>query len=387
VNTQDEKFMRSALKLAEKGIGSVEPNPAVAAVIVKAGQLVGKGYHKAFGGPHAEINAMDDCRTLGVKPEGATMYVTLEPCCHHGKTGPCTDAIIDAKLARVVIATKDPSQHANGRSIEQLRQAGIEVEVGLCEQEARQLNAPFFKYVTTGKCWVVLKWAQSLDGKLAYAEQGQERRWISNELSRRDAQKLRRRVGAILVGINTILRDDPLLTPRPSKGKKPIRVVLDSSLRIPLKSRLLRTPKASPILVYTREAAVAANPKHAGRLTKRGAELLAYGDPGDTSSLPFLLGELSHRGVQQVLVEGGAKVLASFLKAGLADEICVYIAPKILGAGGAVYMGEPMAGPAREIGLQHVDIKALGDDVRLSGRLAERETYPQNAAALGAKII
>jgi diaminohydroxyphosphoribosylaminopyrimidine deaminase/5-amino-6-(5-phosphoribosylamino)uracil reductase len=387
VNTQDEKFMRSALKLAEKGIGSVEPNPAVAAVIVKAGQLVGKGYHKAFGGPHAEINALDDCRTLGVKPEGATMYVTLEPCCHRAKTGPCTDAIIDAKLARVVIATRDPSEHANGRGIEQLRQAGIEVEVGLCEQEARQLNAPFFKYATTGKCWVVLKWAQSLDGKLAYAEQGQEQRWISNELSRRDAHKLRRRVGAILVGINTVMRDDPMLTPRPSKGKKPIRVVLDNSLRIPLKSRLLRTPKASPILVYTREAAVAANPKHAERIAKRGAEVLAYSDTGGASNLPFLLDALGRRGVQQVLVEGGAKVLTSFLKAGLADEVCVYIAPKILGAGGAVYVGESMAELAREIGLRHVEVKAFGGDVRLSGRLAGQETNPQNAVALGAEII
>ncbi len=371
MDNQDEKFMCSALKLAAKGIGSVEPNPAVGAVIVKAGQLVGKGYHKAFGKPHAEINAIDDCRTLGVKPEGATLYVTLEPCCHHGKTGPCTDVIIDAKLARVVVAAKDPSEHANGRGVEQLRQAGIEVEVGVCETEARQLNAPFFKYATTGKSWVVLKWAQSLDGKLAYAEPGPERRWISNELSRKDAHKLRRRVGAILVGINTVMKDDPMLTPRPAKGKKPIRVVLDNALRIPLKSHILRTPKASPILVYTREAAVGANPKHAERIAKRGAEVLAYGDTGSASNLPFLLNELGRRGVQQVLVEGGAHVLTSFLKAGLADEICVYIAPRILGAQGDVYVGEPMAELVEEIGLHHVDIKAFGEDLRLSGCLTQ----------------
>jgi len=363
--------MRSALKLAEKGIGSVEPNPAVACIIVKAGQLIGKGYHKAFGGPHAEINAIDDCRTLGVKPEDATMYVTLEPCCHHGKTGPCTDAIIDAGLGRVVIATRDPSPDAGGKGIEQLQQAGIEVEVGLCEEEARRLNAPFFKHVTTGKCWVVLKWAQSLDGKLAYAEQGEEPRWISNEISRRDAHKLRRRVGAIVVGINTVLADNPMLTPRPSKGKKPLRVVLDSSLRIPLKSRILRTPKASPILVYAREAAVGANAKHAERIAKRGAEVLAYGDTDGASNLPFLLNELGRRGVQQVLVEGGAKILTSFLKAGLADEICVYIAPKILGSQGAAYVGEPMVELSQEIGLRHVDTKVFGQDVRVSGRLAE----------------
>ncbi len=189
--------MQSALKLAEKGISSVEPNPAVGCIIIKAGQLIGKGYHKKFGGPHAEVNALEDCRTLGMTPEGGTMYVTLEPCCHQGKTGPCTQAIIGAGIARVIAATIDPSEHANGKGMEQLRQAGIEVEVGLCEQEARLLNAPFFKYVTTGKPWVVLKWAQSLDGKLAYADQSAEKRWITNEASRNDAHRLRRRVGAI----------------------------------------------------------------------------------------------------------------------------------------------------------------------------------------------
>lgn len=370
MDTQDEKFMRSALKLAAKGINSVEPNPAVGCVLVKTGQLVGKGYHKAFGRPHAEINAIEDCRTLGVKPAGATMYVTLEPCCHVGKTGPCTDAIIDAGITRVVIAAADPSEHANGRGIEQLRQAGIEVQVGVCEKEARQLNAPFFKYAATGKCWVVLKWAQSLDGKMAYAEQGPEQRWISNELSRKDAHKLRRRVGAIVVGINTLLKDDPMLTPRPSKGKKPIRVVLDNSLRVPLKSRLLRTPKAAPILVYAREAAVGVNPKHAERVAKRG-EVLTYSDTGGASNLSFLLDTLSRRGVQQVLVEGGPNVLTSFLQAGLADEVFVYIAPKILGAQGAAYIGEPMAQLVEEIGLRHVEVSAFGDDVRLGGRLAE----------------
>ncbi|OHB68552.1 MAG: riboflavin biosynthesis protein RibD, partial [Planctomycetes bacterium RBG_13_62_9] len=251
MNAEDEKSMRSALKLAEKGISSVEPNPAVGCVIVKAGQVIGKGYHKKFGQAHAEVNAIEDCQTLGVRPEGGTMYVTLEPCCHQGKTGPCTQAIIAARVARVVAATQDPSEHANGKGLEQLRQAGIDVEVGVCEQEARLLNAPFFKYVTTGKSWVVLKWAQSIDGKLAYADQSPEQRWITNEASRNDAHRLRRRVGAIVVGINTVLADDPTLTPRPSKGKRPMRVVLDDALKIPLGSRLLRTPKTSPVLVYT----------------------------------------------------------------------------------------------------------------------------------------
>jgi diaminohydroxyphosphoribosylaminopyrimidine deaminase/5-amino-6-(5-phosphoribosylamino)uracil reductase len=382
VNAQDEKFMQSALKLAEKGISAVEPNPAVGCVIVKAGQLIGKGYHKKFGGPHAEINAIADCRTLGVTPEGGTMYVTLEPCCHQGKTGPCTEAILNAKIARVVAATIDPSEHANGKGLEQLRRAGIAVEVGLCEQEARQLNAPFFKHVTTGKAWVVLKWAQSLDGKLAYTDQSAEKRWITNEVSRSDAHRLRRRVGAILVGINTILADDPLLTPRPSKGKKPIRVVLDDSLKVPLGCKLLRTIKTSPVLIYTRKAAVEADARLAGRIQKKGAELLAYEGPGELPDLRFLLDELSKRGIQQVLVEGGPHVAASFLREGLVDEMCVYVAPKVLGSGGTASISEPMAVLKQVVGLRHVQIKALGDDVRISGRL-ENSLMPEKVRDSG----
>jgi diaminohydroxyphosphoribosylaminopyrimidine deaminase / 5-amino-6-(5-phosphoribosylamino)uracil reductase len=386
MNAQDEKFMRSALKLAEKGIGSVEPNPAVGCVIVKSGQIVGKGYHRKFGAPHAEVNAIADCATLGVKPEGGTMYVTLEPCCHVGKTGPCTQAILDARIARVVAATEDPCGHACGQGLDELRQAGIEVEVGLCEQEVRLLNAPFFKYASTGKCWVVLKWAQSIDGKLAYAEPSQEKRWITNELSRADAHKLRRRVGAILVGINTILADDPMLTPRPSKGRKPQRIVLDDSLRIPLGSRLLRTTKTSPVLVCTRSAAVEAKPQHAERIRKKGAEVLVCGS-GETTDLHSLLDQLSGRGVQQVLVEGGPRVLASFLREGLADEICVYIAPKILGADGTAFIGEPMGDLMQGIGLDHVQVKTFGEDVCLRGLLADpniqQAPVPELVASVG----
>jgi diaminohydroxyphosphoribosylaminopyrimidine deaminase/5-amino-6-(5-phosphoribosylamino)uracil reductase len=386
VNAQDEKFMQSALKLAEKGLGSVEPNPAVGCLIVKGGQVIGRGYHKKFGGPHAEINALADCASIGIKPEGATMYVTLEPCCHVGKTGPCTEAIIQARVARVIVAAGDPSPHAGGRGLEQLRRAGIKVEVGLCEEQARLLNAPFFKHVSTGKCWVVLKWAQSIDGKLAYVDQSTERRWISNEQSRVDAHRLRRRAGAVLVGINTVLSDDPMLTPRPSKGKKPIRVVLDDSLRIPLKSHLLRTTKSSPVLICTRKAAVEANAKHAERIRKRGAELLVCEDAGETTDLHLLLDELGRRGIQQVLVEGGPRVLASFLREGLADEICVYIAPKVLGADGTAFIGEPMTDLMQGIGLDHVQIKAFGDDVCVRGLLADpsiQQTPVEAAAAEG----
>ena len=389
MSDQDVKYMQAALRLAKRGIGSVEPNPAVGCIIVKANQIVGKGWHKKFGGPHAEINALEDCKTLGVNPHGATMYVTLEPCCHQAKTPPCTDAIVASRLAKVVVATIDPSEHANGRGVEQLRNAGIQVATGVCEMQARLLNAPFIKFATTGKCWVILKWAQSIDGKVAYAEKTGGRRWISNELSRKDAHKLRRRAGGILVGISTVLADDPLLTARPvrsprgssarlpeglasnearpSKGKKPARIILDSHLRIPLGCQLLATAKKVPVLILTSRQTVQTNPRAAEAISQKGAELLVFPDTPGRSNLHFLIEELSKRGIAQLLVEGGPKVIASFLKEGLADEICVYIAPKVLGGHGAVDIAKPMADLVEGYGLHYVDIKRFGDDVRLTG--------------------
>jgi len=366
--------MQAALRLARRGIGSVEPNPPVGAVIVKDSRIIGKGWHKKFGGPHAEINALEDCKKLGVGPRGATMYVTLEPCCHHGKTPPCTDAIIAAGLAKIVVATIDPSEHANGKGIEQLRNAGIEVRIGLCETEARVLNAPFIKFATTGKCWVILKWAQTIDGKLAYADTSHESRvtshesrWISNEQSRKDAHKLRQRAGGILVGINTIIADNPLLTPRPSRGKKLTRIVLDSCLRIPLDCKLLATAKEAPVLIVTSEAAVHTNLEVADKITQKGAQILTVPIREGRCDLKYLLDELSRRGIQQLLVEGGPMVLSSFLKEQLADEIVVYIAPKILGLLGNASITEPMAEPTEAVGLHYVEMKRFGDDVRLTG--------------------
>jgi diaminohydroxyphosphoribosylaminopyrimidine deaminase/5-amino-6-(5-phosphoribosylamino)uracil reductase len=364
--TSDEKYMQMALKLAQRGIGSVEPNPAVGAVIVKDNQVVGRGWHRKFGGPHAEINALEDCKKLAFNPQGATMYVTLEPCCHQGKTAPCTDAIIAAKLVKVVVATIDPSKHANGKGIEQLRNAGIDVQVGLCEKEARLLNAPFIKFATTGKCWVILKWAQSIDGKLSYAE-GNGKLWISGERSRKDVHKLRRRVQGILVGINTVIADDPLLTTRPSRDKKATRVILDSHLRIPLNCRLLATAKKVPVLIVTSEEAVRTNPDKQEKIVQKGAELLTAPTTQGRADIGFLLDELSRRGIAQLLVEGGPTVISEFLRQRLADEICVYIAPKILGGSGSVDIAGPMAELAEAFGLHYVDIKRFGDDVRITG--------------------
>lgn len=366
VSGRDDKYMQMALKLAQRGIGSVEPNPAVGCIIVKANQIIGRGWHRKFGGLHAEINALEDCKRLGVSPRGGTMYVTLEPCCHYAKTPPCTDAIIDAGLVKVVVATIDPSAHANGRGIEQLRNAEIEVRTGTCETQAKVLNAPFIKFAATGKCWVILKWAQSIDGKLAYAETNDER-WISGEQSRKDVQKLRQRAGAILVGIGTVLADNPLLTARPSKGKKLTRIVLDSKLRIPLDCELLATAKKIPLLIATSRRTAQTNPERVEQVTQKGAEMLIFPDAPGQSNLNFVLDELDKRGVAQLLVEGGLTVISSFLREGLADEICVYIAPKILGWQGAVDIAGPMRELTDAVGLHCVDIKNFDGDVRIRG--------------------
>ena len=369
---QDSKYMQMALKLAQRGIGSVEPNPAVGAVIVKGDRVIGKGWHKKFGGPHAEINALEDCATLGIDPRGAAMYVTLEPCSHHGKTGPCTQAIIAAGLAKVFVAMIDPSEHAGGKGIEQLRDGGIEVESGICEAEAKLLNASFVKYASTGRCWVTLKWAQSIDGKLAVTEPlPSGSGWISGEQSRKDVHKLRRRVGGILVGINTVIADDPLLTARPEKGKKLTRIVLDNHLKIPLDCKLIKTAGEHPLLIYTLEESVAAKPEIAEKITKKGAEVLAYQASQGGSNLHFLLDELSKRGIAHLLVEGGPRVLTSFLKEELADEVVVYIAPKILGAQGSADITGAMAKLTQAVGLHNIDIKRFGEDVRLSGLTAK----------------
>jgi diaminohydroxyphosphoribosylaminopyrimidine deaminase/5-amino-6-(5-phosphoribosylamino)uracil reductase len=356
--SRDEKYMRMALELAAKGIGSVEPNPAVGAVIVKSGKIIGKGWHKKFGGPHAEINALADCTKQGANPKGATMFVTLEPCCHFGKTGPCTEALIAAKLKKVVVAAIDPSKHANGKGIKQLRRAGIKVEVGLCQSEARLLNAPFMKFAKTGKTWVTLKWAQSADGFLARTD---KKRWISSAKSRKDAHNLRRRVSAILVGINTVLKDDPLLTPRPDNGKKPLRIVLDNHLRIPLDYQLLKTACKVPLLIVTQSEALRTKAKKAKQLIGRGAEILAC--PESRSNPKFILEQLAKRGIQRLLVEGGPKVIGSFLKTGFADEIIIYVSPKILGDKGAADIS-----PAIDnLQLRLAAVKYIRDDIRITG--------------------
>lgn len=313
-------WMRRALHLAEHGRGSVEPNPLVGAVVVRDGTVVGEGWHQAFGKAHAEVLALSQA---GAAARGAALYVTLEPCCHRGKTPPCTDAVIAAGIARVVMAMEDPFPQVAGQGAECLRNAGIQVVLGLCATEARQLNAPYLKLLTTGVPYVHAKWAMTLDGKIA--TRGGDSKWISNEASRRRAHELRGRMDAIIVGIDTALADDPLLTARPPGPRTPCRVVLDSQARLPLQSKLATTARQTPTLVVVSERAPA---ERIAGLRAIGCEILEVSGRPDVAGL---LPELGRRRWTNVLVEGGAAVLGSFLDAGAIDAVHVFIAPKLIG--------------------------------------------------------
>lgn len=330
-----ERFMRRGLELAAMGLGEVEPNPAVGCVIVRDGQVIGEGWHTRFGGAHAEVAALADCRAKGHDPAGATLYVTLEPCCHVGKTPPCCDAVIGAGIKHVVLAAEDPTRQAGGGTAK-LKAAGIAVEAGVCRREAEALNAPFYKHARTGRPWVILKWAQSIDGKLAWKNPPAEGPWISNELSRQDVHRLRKKTQAILTGIRTVLTDNPKLTVRidgHAVERPPLRVVLDSHLKLPWDCRLITVPEAPTLIVTTRHTAQA-ECEQVEKFTAAGVEVLAVGETDNRCDLPETLDTLGRRGVQQLLVEAGPTLLAEFLRQNLADEVRIYIAPLLLGANG-----------------------------------------------------
>jgi len=327
----DAKYMQVSLTLAEKGEGFVEPNPMVGCVIVKDSQVIGSGYHEKFGMPHAEINAFADCKRNGNDPAGATMYVTLEPCSHQGKTPPCADAVVKSKVSEVVIATVDATEKVAGKGIERIRQAGITVRTGICEKQARALNPGFYKLAETATPWVILKWAQSEDGYLAYKDAAKHGQWISNEASRKDANFHRRSVQAILVGVNTVKEDDPMLTIRPESERQPLRVVLDSKLSIPMDSKILDTGIADTLIVTTKNA----NSEKISEIESKGPNVLTVKETNGKCDLGELLKELGKMNIQQLLVEGGAKVLDTFLTENLADAVKIYKAPKKLGDLGA----------------------------------------------------
>jgi len=348
--------MARALELARRGRGAVEPNPMVGAVIVREGQVIGEGWHRKFGGPHAEVEAIEAARRAGEDTAGGTMYVTLEPCCHQGKTPPCAEAIKAAGIARVVAAMADPDRNVAGGGLEALRAGGIEVTCGVCGETAGELLAAYVKLRTTGRPWVICKWAQWRDGPIT-APPG-ESRWISGDQSRARVHRLRSLCDGICVGVGTAVADDPLLTNRSGSGDQPVRVVLDSRGRIPLDSQLLTTAGQSPVIVATGpdapDAAVEA-------IAATAAEVIKLPAGAGGVALPALLDELGRRRWTNLLIEGGAKVHHSFISQGLADELLVFVAPREIGGGEHAWRG--LASVAEIVSLPEPQIEQVGADV------------------------
>ncbi len=327
INTQtdfDRKMMRNSLRLAKRGQGFVSPNPMVGATIVKNGEIIGEGWHEKYGEAHAEINAIHKATEPLV---GATLYVSLEPCSHQGKTPACSLAIIQNKFSRVFIATLDSNPLVSGRGAKMLRQAGINVEIGLLEKEAKKLNEHFFHFIKTRRPFLALKTASSIDGKIA-TYQG-ESQWITNSDSRQYVHQLRRQYSAILVGINTVIADNPKLNIRLPKTKvrQPLRIVLDSSLRIPLDAKILNTSSSETWVASTPKA----SPRKIKQLENLGVKVLICPEENGQIDLHFLIEALGKANIDSLLIEGGGNVNFSFLKAQLVDKIYAFIAPILIG--------------------------------------------------------
>ncbi|HEY1859103.1 MAG TPA: bifunctional diaminohydroxyphosphoribosylaminopyrimidine deaminase/5-amino-6-(5-phosphoribosylamino)uracil reductase RibD [Gemmataceae bacterium] len=353
----DAKWMHRALELAERGRGYVEPNPLVGAVVVRDGRVVGEGWHERFGQQHAEIIALaaaDDAA------QGATLYVTLEPCCHQGKTPPCTDAVLGAGIRRVVAAMADPFPQVAGKGVAHLRAAGVEVVVGAEEARARRLNAPYLKLLSTGRPYVHAKWAMSLDGKIA--TRTGDSKWISSEASRKPVHELRGRMDAVIIGVGTALADDPRLTARPPGPRTPMRIVLDSRGRLPLTSQLVVTARETPTLIVTASA-------EADRFRAIGCEVLSLPTGSGRPDVGQLLDELGKRRMTNVLVEGGAAVLGSFLDARAMDEVHVFLAPVLIGGTDAkpAIAGQGLERVADALRLADWSSEALAGDFYLHG--------------------
>jgi diaminohydroxyphosphoribosylaminopyrimidine deaminase/5-amino-6-(5-phosphoribosylamino)uracil reductase len=370
----DLRFLHQALDEALLGQGLVEPNPMVGCVIVKdvaeRPEVVGTGYHRKFGGPHAEIEAL---QVAGEAARGGTMYVTLEPCCHFGKTPPCSRAVIAAGLKRVVIAHRDPNPLVAGQGEAELRAAGIEVQVGLLADKAQQVMAPYLKLMQTGRPWVIAKWAMTLDGKLA-THTG-ESKWISGPAAREIVQRLRSRMDAILVGSRTALLDDPLLTARLHDGSPPARiatrVVVDSSAALPLASKLVLSAREVPLLLAVSQQAETAKIE---ALRGAGAEVVPIAGTTPAERLSALLTELGRRKLTNVLCEGGGQLLGSLFDGGHIDEVHAFVAPKIFGGAQAAspVAGAGVASPGLAFELVDPQRQIVGNDYYCHGRLKRR---------------
>lgn len=360
----DERyFMKMALTLAIKGQGFTSPNPMVGAVIVKDGKVVGKGYHKAVGSAHAEVNAIDDA---GILARGGTLYVTLEPCNHTGRTPPCTEKILEAGIRRVIVAMDDPNPDVKGGGIGYLKKQGINVMLGVCENEAKKINEAFIKYVNTRRPFVILKCAATLDGRIA--TRTGDSRWVSGEESRMYVHRLRHAADAIMVGIDTVKKDDPSLTTRLNdmKGKDPARVILDTYLSISEDAKVLRLDSDSDTIIVT-GGAVSSDKKD--RIEKKGALVIESPVKDGLIDLDSLMDRLGAMGITSLLIEGGSRVIASALTAGIADKIIFFYAPKILGGDDGVPVCKG-PGPALMNGcipVKDINVRRFGDDVMIEG--------------------
>lgn len=360
-----EFFMRIALEEAARGVGRTSPNPAVGAILVRGGRVVGRGYHRKAGTPHAEVVAID---AAGAKARGADLYTTLEPCNHHGRTPPCTDAILAAGIRRVICASSDPDPRVNGKGIARLRKAGVEVLTGVLVEEADRLNRPFFKRVLTGLPFVTLKAAITLDGKIATATG--DSRWVTGPQAREWVHRLRDQVDAVLVGANTVRLDNPRLTTRlpGGHGRDPVRVVVDSSLSLPADRKVFTQRSGARTIVATIEDPQS---KRALRLAKLGVEVWQVKARGGRVHLRALLQRLAAEGMNHLLVEGGAQLFSTLLREKLADELVVFIAPKLVGSNGLSWAGElGIREMAKALRVGPLAVEKSGDDVRLTATLS-----------------
>ena len=363
----DMGYMKRVLTLAENGIGKTNPNPLVGAVIVKEGRIIGEGWHEQYGQAHAEVNAVNNA-TEDVA--SATVYVNLEPCCHFGKTPPCTELLIANKVKRVVIGTVDPNPLVGGKGVERLRSAGIEVTTGILEKECRRLNEVFFNYIQKRIPFVVLKAGVSLDGKIATSTG--ESKWITGEAARREVQHLRNQYSGIMVGVETVIKDNPELTCRLDGGRNPIRIILDSSLRIPISSNVLTEQQENPTIIACTERA---SPNKIGELKRLGAKVIICRSSNNQIDLMDLMKRLNKWNIDSILLEGGATVNNSAFSQGIVNKLMLYMAPKIIGGeksktfvGGLGISSLDQAHPMRIESMERV-----GDDIKITAYPKEKE--------------
>lgn len=381
----ERQYMRRAIELAKRGSGHVNPNPMVGAVIVRDGEILGEGWHERYGELHAERNAIAHAKAAGHDLKGSTIYVTLEPCCHYGKTPPCTEAIIEEGIARVVVGSDDPNPLVAGKGFRMLREHGITVEPQFMKDECDAINGVFFHYIQNKTPYVAMKYAMTMDGKIA-CHTG-ESKWVTGEEARAHVQSLRSHYKGIMAGIGTVLADNPMLNCRMEGGRDPVRIICDDYLRIPMDSQLVRTAEQQPVIVAcldedslknvpAKEQSVA---EKAGRLQEQGVTVLrlpaaASSDGRITLSLPHLMTELGERKIDGILLEGGGTLNESALRSGIVSKVYCYMAPKIFGGAEAKtpVEGRGVDFPAEAWQFVRTDVRSLGQDI-----LMEYERIPE----------